>query len=216
VPVIFMDYALQRTLHGHLVQIGYDKALRSRILQYPRSIEVKKGVIRHSPGHHHHLHVRFDCLSATDPCVAPKKVWIAARVAPVRLALEPAAKGERRQRRTLLETAPIAAHTTERETLAVLAPPETATPIVENDRMPTDDPRVVRGQEAESRRTLPTAVSMIERHWLELLRNHRGDHGLTSPLPPQPVGSRTSERPARSERFGPSSETQPDPSDAIQ
>jgi LysM repeat protein len=216
VPVIFMDYDLQRTLHSHLVRLGYDETLRSRILQYPRSIEVKKGIIRHSPGHHHHLHVRFDCLHSTDTCATTTTTWIAARVEPVRIALAPAADGERRQRRSDLESGPIVVDTTARPPSTVLAPPTTDAPIVENNLLPADEPRVVRGQETESRRSLPTGVSMIERHWVEFLRSRQGNHGLASQAPPRPVGARTAERPARSERFGPSSETQSAPIDAIQ
>ena len=207
VPVIFMDYALQRTLHSHLVRLGYDETLRSRILQYPRSIQARKGMIRHSPGHHHHLHLRFDCLKAADACAVPANTWIAARVAPVGFALAPAEDADHRQRRSTLESAPSAGNSTAHEPSTVLSPPTSAAPIVDSDLLPTHEPRVVRSRESESRRALPTAVSMIERHWLELLREQQGGHGLVSQVPPRHVGARTAEQPTRSERFGLSSNT---------
>ena len=72
VTAIFMDYELQRVLHGYLVSRGYGEKLLTRILQYPRAKRERRGLIRHSPGHHHHLHLRFDCVRPSDPCRIPK------------------------------------------------------------------------------------------------------------------------------------------------
>lgn len=71
VKLIFMDYKLQGALHGHLKGLGYGDRLIAKLLQFPRKTE-RKGMIRHSPGHHHHLHVRFDCRKAAAPCARPR------------------------------------------------------------------------------------------------------------------------------------------------
>ena len=76
VQAIFMDWKLQGLLHKHLVALGYDEALRDRILQYPRERPERRGIIRHSPGHHHHLHIRFDCERADDPCARPRTAMV--------------------------------------------------------------------------------------------------------------------------------------------
>jgi hypothetical protein len=70
VTAIFMDHKLQGVLHAHLTRLGYDKELLDVLVQYPRPIGEGSGIIRHSPGHHHHLHVRFDCFDPNDPCPA--------------------------------------------------------------------------------------------------------------------------------------------------
>ena len=76
VTVIFMDWNLQGILHEHLVSEGYPADLIAKIVQYPRPRSKRSGVIRHSPGHHHHLHVRFDCVKATDACAPVTTAWI--------------------------------------------------------------------------------------------------------------------------------------------
>ncbi len=68
VSVIFMDLKLQGVLYDHLKARGYDSELLEVLLQYPRSIGEKGGLLRHSPGHHHHLHVRFDCVDPVAQC----------------------------------------------------------------------------------------------------------------------------------------------------
>ncbi len=75
VSAIFMDYKLQGALHAHLVALGYKEKLLRRIIQYPRKGQ-RKGILRDSPGHHHHLHVRFDCLKASDKCARPRVVMV--------------------------------------------------------------------------------------------------------------------------------------------
>ena len=90
VTAIFMDHKLQGALHAHLTRLGYDKDLLEVLLQYPLPIGEGGGIIRHSPGHHHHLHVRFNCVDPLDPCAAdavalipaPSGGTVAGRVAP--------------------------------------------------------------------------------------------------------------------------------------
>ena len=76
ISAIFMDWHLQKLLYNHLIAMDYDEDLIGRILQYPRAKNERKGVIRHSPGHHHHLHVRFNCKTATAACKVPRVTWI--------------------------------------------------------------------------------------------------------------------------------------------
>ena len=68
VSVIFMDYRLQGVLYDYLVRLGYEPDLIDALVQFPRGIGESGGLIRHSPGHHHHLHVRFDCSDPSRPC----------------------------------------------------------------------------------------------------------------------------------------------------
>ncbi|MFT5430930.1 MAG: hypothetical protein ACI9OJ_001609, partial [Myxococcota bacterium] len=71
VSVIFMDHTLQGLLYRYLKRKGYDDATLAMVMQYPRARSERRGVLRHHPGHHHHLHVRFTCESANDPCQRP-------------------------------------------------------------------------------------------------------------------------------------------------
>ena len=66
-----MDHKLQAVLHRYLKRQGYSATQLDQWLQYPRSRHNRKGLIRHSPGHHHHLHIRFDCVRSDDPCRRP-------------------------------------------------------------------------------------------------------------------------------------------------
>ncbi|MEC8025416.1 MAG: hypothetical protein VX223_15920, partial [Myxococcota bacterium] len=71
IDMIFMDYRLQAALYHYLRRQGYTEAQVSDWIQYPRSRRDRQGIIRHSPGHHHHLHIRFDCVKTNDPCRRP-------------------------------------------------------------------------------------------------------------------------------------------------
>jgi LysM repeat protein len=86
--VIFMDYNLQAVLYDHLVHIGYDDEVIARIVQFPRRKANRRAFVRHSPGHHHHLHIRFDCVKMDDPCRRPRIAVIPAP--PVKVAAKPA------------------------------------------------------------------------------------------------------------------------------
>lgn len=87
VSAIFMDWHLQAALYDHLIELGYKKKLLARILQYPRPIGERRGIIRHSPGHHHHLHIRFDCTKPDKPCKRPRIAMVPPP--PVRVAAAP-------------------------------------------------------------------------------------------------------------------------------
>jgi LysM repeat protein len=79
VSAIYMDHGLQGALYHHLVKLGYEPALLKKIVQYPRKPSQRVGIIRYSPGHHHHMHVRFDCTKSNDLCRRPAMTWIPAR-----------------------------------------------------------------------------------------------------------------------------------------
>ena len=102
---IFMDHKLQGVLHEHLVKLGYGEKMLKKTLQYPRPIAKRRGIIRHSPGHHHHLHIRFDCVKPTDPCTIATTERIAART-PATQTHAPAAASTRRARRMNLAQVP--------------------------------------------------------------------------------------------------------------
>lgn len=61
VQFIFVSYFLQKPLYEYARSIGYTKEQLEPILQYPRSKWEPVGIIRHSPGHDDHWHIRFTC-----------------------------------------------------------------------------------------------------------------------------------------------------------
>lgn len=62
---VFVNYRLQRKLYHYAVSKGYPKAWLSEVFQFPRSKMAHKGIVRHEPGHMHHLHLRYG--TKTDP-----------------------------------------------------------------------------------------------------------------------------------------------------
>lgn len=68
IQVIFLDYAAQRRLYRAAQAIGASEAELDAMLQYPRGSKASLGVIRHSPGHDGHIHVRFACGPAEPEC----------------------------------------------------------------------------------------------------------------------------------------------------
>ena len=61
VEYIFVDYALQKSLHSYARSIGYSAEELIPILQYPAPRGVRKSIIRHAKGHDDHFHIRFVC-----------------------------------------------------------------------------------------------------------------------------------------------------------
>ena len=59
--VIFLDYQCQRRLRRAAEARGVDEAELDALLQFPRGPGASLGVVRHSPGHDKHIHVRFTC-----------------------------------------------------------------------------------------------------------------------------------------------------------
>ena len=61
VEYIFLDHARQRRLYREAKKDGATKAELERWFQYPNAPRTNNGIIRHSPGHGSHIHVRFGC-----------------------------------------------------------------------------------------------------------------------------------------------------------
>jgi LysM repeat protein len=59
VRCIFLDYQVQKLLHGYAKQHGVPQSKLDEYFQYPRGSGRNHGIIRHWRGHENHLHVRF-------------------------------------------------------------------------------------------------------------------------------------------------------------
>ena len=71
VKYIFVDYTLQKYLFDAAREMGYSDEQLERLFQFPRGRYVKKGIIRYSPGHKDHFHVRFKCPPFDKECSCP-------------------------------------------------------------------------------------------------------------------------------------------------
>ena len=69
VKYIFVDYDLESYLYDAARAMGYDQDQLKIIFQYPRTRYTKAGIIRYSPGHKDHFHVRFVCPDNSPECV---------------------------------------------------------------------------------------------------------------------------------------------------
>ena len=69
VKYIFVDYDLQKYLYSAARNMGYSDDQLGLIFQYPAQRYKKKGIIRYSPGHRDHFHVRFTCPEGDVDCV---------------------------------------------------------------------------------------------------------------------------------------------------
>ncbi|MCA9700413.1 MAG: penicillin-insensitive murein endopeptidase, partial [Myxococcales bacterium] len=65
---IFLDTGGQRRLWRSARKAGLGKDEVAELLQYPRGSRSNFGVLRHSPGHQGHIHVRFTCGPAEPEC----------------------------------------------------------------------------------------------------------------------------------------------------
>lgn len=61
VAVIFLEYKRQKHLFRKAEEMGIDADEIDRVLQWPIGRAASRGVVRHSPGHDAHIHVRFRC-----------------------------------------------------------------------------------------------------------------------------------------------------------
>ncbi|PRP90513.1 penicillin-insensitive murein endopeptidase [Enhygromyxa salina] len=68
VQVIFLDYGSQRRLYKAAKAAGASEEQLDAMIQYPRGSKASLGLIRHSPGHEGHIHVRFPCGPAEPEC----------------------------------------------------------------------------------------------------------------------------------------------------
>lgn len=68
VTQIFLDYRLQARLYKVAKAAGADRRTLRRLIQFPRGSGAGRGLLRHSPGHDIHLHVRFACADYESEC----------------------------------------------------------------------------------------------------------------------------------------------------
>lgn len=68
VTVIFLDYGAQKQLHRAAKAAGVDRKELRRVLQYPDGRSAA-GLVRHSPGHEKHMHIRVGCGPYDVECV---------------------------------------------------------------------------------------------------------------------------------------------------
>ena len=67
VQYIFLDYDIQEQLHAAALRAGEDPRELSGLISWPRGIRAP-GVIRNSPGHWAHFHVRIHCGPTETRC----------------------------------------------------------------------------------------------------------------------------------------------------
>lgn len=65
--LILLDWKVQKIFYEYLEPV-YPKWRLEKYFQYPRPKNVRKGIIRHAPGHGNHLHIRFKCSQGDDGC----------------------------------------------------------------------------------------------------------------------------------------------------
>jgi murein endopeptidase len=70
---IFVDYALQRPLYEAAQASGATTPQLAQWFQYPRGSGFHGGIIRHSPHHANHVHVRFQCPPGDRYSTAPSR-----------------------------------------------------------------------------------------------------------------------------------------------
>lgn len=66
VTYIFIDPRLQRALYDHAVSLGEDPELLARA--FGERNRGRSGILRYSPGHRDHFHVRFHCADHDSRC----------------------------------------------------------------------------------------------------------------------------------------------------
>jgi murein endopeptidase len=71
VQSIFLDYGVQRRLYRRAKAAGVSEAALDELLQYPRGSRSNFGMVRHSPGHGGHIHVRYACGPYEPACGDP-------------------------------------------------------------------------------------------------------------------------------------------------
>lgn len=69
VQYLFIHYDLQKVLYEEAQNSGWHQEDLANIFQYPQGKQSRSGIVRHSPGHADHFHVRFRCPAGDDECV---------------------------------------------------------------------------------------------------------------------------------------------------
>lgn len=70
VVIVFLDYAMQEHLYKAAAAMGVDEERRKQMIQWPRGNKANLGLVRHSPGHEGHIHIRFTCGPNEPECVS--------------------------------------------------------------------------------------------------------------------------------------------------
>lgn len=73
VVAVFLDYAMQKRLYKAATRSGATEEERKQFIQYPRGPKAHLGLVRHSPGHLAHVHVRVRCGPYEVECSSPRK-----------------------------------------------------------------------------------------------------------------------------------------------
>lgn len=68
VHYLFVDYDVQEALYQAALSAGWAEADLGDLFQFPRGAGARVGIIRHSPGHDDHFHVRFRCPDGDPRC----------------------------------------------------------------------------------------------------------------------------------------------------
>lgn len=69
VEYMFIGYPVQKKLYDWAKKHGVKKQTLDWMFQYPRGSRAMRGIIRHEPGHTHHIHVRFKCPKGDNKCL---------------------------------------------------------------------------------------------------------------------------------------------------
>jgi murein endopeptidase len=67
---VFLDYPLQKRMYRAAEAAGVPTDDLDALMQWPRGRRASRGIVRDSPGHDDHFHVRFRCGPAETECVA--------------------------------------------------------------------------------------------------------------------------------------------------
>jgi len=70
VVIVFLDYDMQEHLYKAAAAMDVTEVDRKRVLQWPRGHKAHLGLVRHSPGHTAHIHVRMACGPHETECIA--------------------------------------------------------------------------------------------------------------------------------------------------
>ncbi len=68
VHVVFLDYTLHDRVYKAAKLMGANDEELSEMIAYPRGAHHRQSLLQHSPGHVHHIHVRFKCGPNDEDC----------------------------------------------------------------------------------------------------------------------------------------------------
>jgi LysM repeat protein len=68
VEYIFIDYYIQEILYAWMKKKNTFDSILGALIQFPRPIEKRLGLIRHEKGHDDHMHIRFVCPATSKNC----------------------------------------------------------------------------------------------------------------------------------------------------